>query len=104
MLNRELYHLKKEIKMDDFGLDIKVYEPVVNLENKYIVEYKVPKVDVLDEDIQWTVSALIQIDRESFPDYKLLNVYYKGHNWKAESMTKKYRLLLDKVVPQLDLK
>lgn len=102
MLNREFYNLKKEVKVDD--LDIKVYEPIVNLENKYIIEYKVPKVDVLDEGIQWDVSALVQIDLETFPDYKLLNVYYKGHNWKAASMTKKYRRLLDKVIPQLDLK
>lgn len=100
MLNREIYNLKKELNIDD--LNIKVYEPIINLENKYIVEYQVPKVDVFDEGIQWEVSALVQIYPETFPDYKLLNVYYKGHNWKAESMTKKYRRLLDKVIPQLD--
>lgn len=91
------YTYFKEI--DCYDVHMTIFAPPVNIERKYIIEYKVPKVDVLDELSAEFVSILIQI---SDTGYDILNVYFRGRNHKAQSYTSPLRIMLDKVVPQLE--
>lgn len=95
----EVFFKQKELTRDD--VTYQLYAPYCNVNNKYIIEYKVPKVDVLDESIPETVSVLIQLLDTNPCDYKILNVYYRMRNYKAERYVSRYRSLLNKIVPIL---
>lgn len=91
------YTYFKEIDWQDVHLTI--YAPPANIERKYIVEYKVHKVDVLDEKPAEYVSILIQI---TDTEYDILNVYFRGCNHKAHDYVSPFRIMLDKIVPQIE--
>lgn len=93
----QTYFFKKEIVRED--MTYKLFAPLCNIHSRYIIEYKVPKVDVLDESAPETVSVLIQLLDTNPCDYKILNIYYRGRNHKAESFIAPYRILLDKLIP-----
>lgn len=95
----EVFFKQKELTRDD--VTYQLYAPYCNVNNKYIIEYKVPKVDVLDESTPETVSVLIQLLDTNPCDYKILNVYYRMRNYKAERYVSRYRNLLNKIVPIL---
>lgn len=95
----EVFFKQKELTRDD--VTYRLYAPYCNVNNKYIIEYKVPKVDVLDESTPETVSVLIQLLDTNPYDYKILNVYYRMRNYKAERYVSRYRNLLNKIVPIL---
>lgn len=95
----EVFFKQKELTRDD--VTYQLYAPYCNVNNKYIIEYKVPKVDVLDESTPETVSILIQLLDTNPCDYKILNVYYRMRNYKAERYVSRYRNLLNKIVPIL---
>lgn len=95
----EVFFKQKELTRDD--VTYQLYAPYCNVNNKYIIEYKVPKVDVLDESTPETVSVLIQLLDTNPCDYKILNVYYCMRNYKAERYVSRYRNLLNKIVPIL---
>lgn len=90
------YTYLKEIDWHDVRMTI--FAPPANIERKYIVEYKVHKVDVLDEKPVEYVSILIQITDTG---YDILNVYFRGHNHKARDYVSPFRIMLDEVVPQI---
>ena len=90
------YTLFKEL--DCYDAHIKTYAPPVNIEHKYIIEYKVPEIDVLYESPLEFVSILIQLTNDG---YNILNVYYRGRNHKAKKYVDTFRILLDKVVSQI---
>lgn len=90
------YAYLKEI--DCYDLHMTVFAPLANIERKYIIEYKVPKVDVLDELPVEIASILIQLTDDG---YDILNVYYRGRNHKAKKYVDTFRILLDKAVPQI---
>lgn len=91
------YTYLKEIDWNDIHMTI--FAPPANIERKYIIEYKIPKVDVLDERPTEFVSILIQITDSG---YDILNIYVHGRNHKAHSYTTFYRIILDKIVSQLE--
>lgn len=95
----QTYFFKKEIVRE--GTTYKLFAPLCNVHSRYIIEYKVPKVDVLDESAPEIVSILIQLLDTNPCDYKILNVYYRMRNYKAERFIAPYRILLDKLVPIL---
>lgn len=86
----------KEIDWHDVHMTI--FAPPANVERKYIIEYKVHKVDVLDEKPAEYVSILIQITDDG---YDILNVYFRGYNHKAYGYVSPFRIMLDEVVPQI---
>lgn len=90
------YTYFKEIDWQDVHLTI--YAPPANVERKYIVEYKVPKTDALDEKPAEYVSILIQLTDTG---YDILNVYFRGRNHKAHDYVSPFRIMLDKVVPKI---
>ena len=45
------------------------------------------------------VSILIQITDDG---YDILNVYFRGRNYKAHGYVSPFRIMLDKVVPQIE--
>ncbi len=92
----QIFLRQKELTRDD--VIYKLYAPYCNVNNKYIIEYKVPKVDMLDESVPEYVSILIQLLDTNPCDYKILNIYYRGRNHKAESFIAPYRILLDKLI------
>ena len=85
-------------KIDYEDIHCTVFCPYANVERKYVVEYRVPPVDVLGELPVEYVSILIQFPEPYSKKYDILNVYYKGHNHKAENFVRPYRMLLDKIV------
>ena len=91
------YTYFKEIDWQDVHLTI--FAPPANVERKYIIEYKVSKADVLDERPVEYVSILIQLTDN---DYDILNVYFRGRNHKAHGYVSPFRIMLDKIVPQLE--
>lgn len=93
----QTFFYQKELTRED--VTYKLYAPYCNLHNRYIIEFKVPKVDILDESAPEYVSILIQLLDTNPCDYKILNVYYKMRNHKAESYVFRYRKLFDKLVP-----
>ena len=93
----EVFFQQKKLTRDD--VTYKLYAPYCNVNNKYIIEYKIPKVDILDEFVPEYVSILIQLLDTNPCDYKILNIYYRGQNHKAESFIAPYRILLDKLIP-----
>ncbi len=93
----QIFLRQNELTRDD--VIYKLYAPYCNVNNKYIIEYKVPKVDMLDESVPEYVSILIQLLDTNLCDYKILNIYYRGRNHKAESFIAPYRILLDKLIP-----
>lgn len=93
----EVFFKQKELTCDD--VTYQLYAPYCNVNNKYIIEYKVPKVDILDESVPEYMSILIQLLDTNPCDYKILNIYYRGRNHKAESFIALYRILLDKLIP-----
>lgn len=93
----QIFLRQKELTRDD--VIYKLYAPYCNVNNKYIIEYKVPKVDIFDESVPEYVSILIQLLDTNPCDYKILNIYYRGQNHKAESFIAPYRILLDKLIP-----
>ena len=95
----QTYFFKKEVVCED--VTYKLFTPLCNVHSRYIIEYKVPKVGILDESIPEIVSILIQLLDTNPCDYKILNVYYRMRNHKAESYVSRYRNLLDKIVPIL---
>ena len=95
----QTYFFKREIVHE--GTTYKLFAPLCNVHSRYIIEYKVPKVDVLDESVPETVSILIQLLDTNPCDYKILNVYYRMRNYKAERYVSRYRNLLNKIVPIL---
>lgn len=95
----QTYFFKKEITCDN--VTYKLYDPLCNIHSRYIIEYKIPKVDVLDESTSETVSVLIQLLDTNPCDYKILNVYCRMRNYKAERYVSRYRNLLNKIVPIL---
>lgn len=95
----QTYFFKKEVVRED--VTYKLFAPLCNVHSRYIIEYKVPKVDVLDESTPETVSVLIQLLDTNSCDYKILNVYYCMRNYKAERYVSRYRNLLNKIVPIL---
>lgn len=90
------YTYFKELDYHDVRLTI--FAPPANVERKYIVEYKVPKTDVLDEKLAEYVSILIQLTDMG---YDILNVYFRGRNHKARGYVSHFRIMLDEVVPQI---
>ena len=92
----EVFFKQKELTRDD--VTYQLYAPYCNVNNKYIIEYKVPKVGVLDESTPETVSVLIQLLDTNPCDYKILNVYYRMRNYKAERYVSRYHNLLNKIV------
>lgn len=95
----QTYFFKKEVVRED--VTYKLFAPLCNVHSRYIIEYKVPKVDILDEAIPETISILIQLLDTNPCDYQILNIYYRGRNHKAERFIAPYRILLDKLVPIL---
>lgn len=93
----EVFLKQKELTRDD--VTYQLYAPYCNVNNKYIIEYKIPKVDILDESVPEYMSILIQLLDTNHCDYKILNIYYRGRNHKAESFIAPYRILLDKLIP-----
>lgn len=93
----EVFFQQKKITRND--VTYQLYAPYCNINNKYLIEYKIPKVDILDESTPEYVSILIQLLDTNPCDYKILNIYYRGRNHKAESFIAPYRILLDKLVP-----
>ena len=90
------YTYFKELECYDVHLTI--FAPPVNVERKYIIEYKAPKTDVLDELPTEYVSILIQLTDTG---YNILYVYFRGRNHKAYGYVSPFRIMLDKVVPQI---
>ena len=88
------YTYLKEIDWKDVHLT--VFAPPANVEHKYVIEYKVPKVDVLDEKPAEYVSILIQITDIG---YDILNVYFRGRNHRAHGYVSPFRIMLDEIVP-----
>lgn len=95
----EVFLKQKELTRDD--VIYKLYAPYCNVNNKYIIEYKIPKADILDESVPEYMSILIQLLDTNPCDYKILNIYCRGRNHKAERFIAPYRILLDKLVPIL---
>ena len=95
----QTYFFKKEVVHED--VTYKLFAPLCNVHSRYIIEYKVPKVDILDESIPETVSILIQLLDTNPCNYKILNVYYRMRNYKSERYVSRYRNLLNKIVPIL---
>lgn len=95
----EIFLRQKELTRDN--VVYKLYAPYCNINNKYLIEYKIPKADILDESAPEYISILIQLLDTNPCDYKILNIYYRGRNHKAESFIAPYRILLDKLVPIL---
>ncbi len=93
----EIFLRQKELTRDD--VVYKLYAPYCNINNKYLIEYKIPKTDILDESAPEYISILIQLLDTNPCNYKILNIYYRGRNHKAESFIAPYRILLDKLVP-----
>ena len=91
------YTYFKELDYHDVHLTI--FAPPANVKHKYIIEYKIPKTDVLDEFPAEYVSILIQITDDG---YDILNVYFRGRNHKAHGYVSPFRIMLDKVVPQIE--
>ena len=86
-------------ELDCYDVHLTIYAPPVNIERKYIVEYKVPKADVLDELPTEYVSILIQLTNTG---YDILNVYFRGRNHKTHGYVSPFRIMLDKVVPKIE--
>lgn len=85
--------------VDYEGVNYKIYAPLININSRFIIEYKVPKVDILDESIPETVSILVQITNTNPYEYDIRNVYWRMRNYKAEKIVSKYRKVLDNIVP-----
>lgn len=94
------YFLLKTVIIDDIAVSI--YTCYGNIEQKYVIEWTIPKVACFDRDTTALVTeyctCLIQISQDNKTDYNILNIYYKGRNHKAESFTRPYRYFLNNVV------
>lgn len=93
----QTFFYQKELTRED--VTYKLYAPYCNINNRYLIEFKIPKVDILDESTPEYISILIQLLDSNPCEYKILNVYYRGRNHKAESFIAPYRILLNKLVP-----
>lgn len=93
----EIYHPIQKIQTENGTYQ--VYESYCNIHSRYLIDYKIPKVDVLDESAPEYVSILIQINDVESLDYQIRNVYYRGRNYKADKFVSKYRKMLDNIVP-----
>jgi hypothetical protein len=87
-------------EFDCYDVHLTIYAPPANVERKYIIEYKIPKTDVLDEKPAEYVSILIQLTDAG---YDILNVYFRGRNHKTHGYVSPFRIMLDKVVPQIEV-
>lgn len=92
------YFLYLKTLHDESGREFKIFCPVIGC-GKYIVEWKT---DAPTEPIDFT-SVLIYFPSPFVDDdtYNILNVYRKGRNYKSAKMTRKYRLVIDKIVAQI---
>lgn len=86
-------------KVEYEGVTYDIYAPLFNIDSRFIVEYKVPKVDILDESAPEIVSILVQITNTHPYEYDIRNVYWRMRNYKSEKYVSKYRKVLDNVVP-----
>lgn len=97
------YFLLKTITIDD--IEVSIFTCYGNIELKYVVEWKIPTVEYLDKDTTALVSnyctCLIQLHLDNKKEYDILNIYYKGRNYKAESYTRPYRYFLNNVVSHI---
>lgn len=93
------YFLLKTVFVDDIAVDI--FTCYGNIEQKYVIEWKIPKIDCLDESPVEYCTCLIQVCSYEKNLYDILNIYYKGRNHKAESYTRPYRYFLNKVVSHI---
>ena len=97
------YFLLKTIIIDD--VEVNIYTMYGNIELKYVIEWKVPRVDYLESDTTALITeyctCLVQLHSNNKKEYDILNIYYKGRNYKAESYTRPYRYFLNKIVSHI---
>lgn len=93
----QTYFFQHDIEKD--GVIYKIYAPLFNVDSRFIVEWKIPKADVLDESIPEYVSILVQIHQDTPKEYDIHNVYWRMRNYKSEKFVSKYRKVLDNIVP-----
>lgn len=93
----QTYFFQHDIEKD--GVIYKVYAPLCNIHSRFIIEFKIPKVDVLDESVPEYISILVQIHSDNPNEYDIRNVYWRMRNHKSEKFISKYRKILDNIVP-----
>lgn len=96
MFNENYYFVQKVTHND---INYGIYAPYCNINFRYIVEFKIPKVDILDECPPEYVTIMIQFNDANSLDYQIRNVYYHMRNYKAERFVSKYRKILDNIIP-----
>lgn len=91
------YYFFKQIQ-DHSGRWFKIYRPTIDV-GKYIIEWKT---DREEGSIEY-VSVLIQFSSPVLTDdaYTILNIYRNGRNYKAPSMTNKYRLPINAIINEV---
>lgn len=93
----EVYHFVQKFTYEN--VNYAIYAPYCNINSRFLVEFKVLKVDVLDERLPEYVSILIQIHQDNPKEYDIRNVYWRQRNHQSEKFVSKYRKMLDNIVP-----